>query len=72
MNDVAGVNQPQADAPVDGRRDVRIVDIQFRVINLGLIGSDRSLQLIGKRTLRVVLLLRNDSVFGKLAVSVGI
>ena len=56
---VARIDLTQADASGHGRRDLRVTDIHFRVVDLSLIGLHRALVLMHERLLRVELLLGN-------------
>ena len=53
MNDVAGVDLAQADDSADRRGDARIDELQFRVVDLPLVGFDRALVLAHQRLLGV-------------------
>ena len=55
------IHQPQSDAAVDGRSDVRVDQVQLRIVDLRLIRSHRSFQLIRRRLLGVHLLPRHCS-----------
>src|SRR6266849_5369159 len=61
VNHVAGINQPQSDAPVDGRSNVAITELKFCIINLCLVGADSSLLLVYQGLLRINLLPGDDS-----------
>ena len=60
VDQVAGIDQAHAGDAVDRRRDARVVELQPRVLDLGLVGRDRPGQLVDQRPLVVDLLLRNQ------------
>ena len=59
MNHVAGIDLPQANAPIERRSDVAVSDLQFRIVDQRLVIVDGSFDLMHQRALRVNLLLRN-------------
>ena len=59
-DDVAFIDQPQADLPADGRDDFGIGDLQIGIIDLGLIGLNGAFVLTHGRNLNIVLLFRDQ------------
>ena len=57
MDDVARVDQPQADPAADRRGDVAVRDLQLGIVDLGLVGLDRAFALPDQGQLSVELLL---------------
>ena len=51
----------RSDAAADGRRDVRVHQVQLRIVDRCLVGPNRSLQLIRGGPLRIHLLARHCS-----------
>src|SRR5271170_7688747 len=69
LNDVARINEPQADPSVDWRSDVRIDQIYPRVIKQSLIVLNGALILFNGLFLIVDLLLRNCVLFVSLLIA---
>src|SRR5713101_7985767 len=65
MNDVAGINETQADAAADRRGDAGIRELQLGVIDLALIGLNGAVKLANQRRLSVELLLGDDAFLKK-------
>src|SRR4029077_16511049 len=59
VHHVACIHQPQSDAAADRRGDVRVEQIQLRVVDCCLVGAGRSFQLVGGGLLGIYLLLRH-------------
>src|SRR5216684_1582354 len=65
MHNVAGVHETKANAPTDRCRNVRVSELEFGVVDRGLIRCNRSIKLADQSSLRVELLLGNDAFLEK-------
>src|SRR5271156_2025216 len=72
MNDIPGVNQSQADPPVDRRCDMAIDQLQFLIVNLRLVGLNGAVELADGRLLGIELLACDYSRLPELLVAVEV
>ena len=72
VNNVSRVHQAQPHAPVDGRNDMRVDQVQFRAVDSSLIGFDGALILKHQRLLGGVLLFWNGLLIQQHFVAVQI
>jgi hypothetical protein len=72
MNDVAGIDQAQTDAPGERSGDLRVRKLEARIVDLRFVGLDRALELPDLRGLGVELLAGEDLLLVKRAVPVEI
>src|SRR5713101_2799121 len=61
VDNVAGVNEAQADASADRRSDAAIDELELGVVDLPLIGANGAVKLANECCLSIELLLRNDA-----------
>src|SRR5258708_8502031 len=66
MHHVAYVHQPESNTSADRRGNSRVDQIQFYVVNLGLVRADRAFELAYQGALPVQLLLCDHTVFEQL------
>ena len=59
LDDIAGIHQPKADAPGDGRRDIAVNEIHLHAVDQPLVVLHRSFVLFDQRDLGGELLLGN-------------
>ena len=72
MNHVALIDEPQPDASAERRRNLAINQLQFLVVDLGLIGAHGAFQLPHRGVLRVHLLRSDDALFRQLVIALEI
>ncbi len=75
FDDVAHIDDAQADAPGDGGGDARVIHLQLRVLQIGLIHFDNRFGLLEQSQLFVVFLLRvgiaGSQLLGALQIDFG-
>ena len=69
LDDVAGVDLAQANAPADRRRDARIAELQLRIVDHALVGLDHAFVLAHQRLLGVELLLGDRVLLEQCAIA---
>ena len=62
MHDISSVHQAKSNATVDRRSDVGVRQLEFLVVDLGLIGLNRAFRLAYGRLLRIKLLFRDHAI----------
>src|SRR5207253_10454481 len=60
MDNVADIHQPETGTARNGGSDLGIRELQFRIIDRGLVGLDHALDLSNRGALRIELLFCND------------
>ncbi len=72
MNHVALIDQPQPDAAAQRRRNLAIDQLQFLVVDLGLVGAHGAFQLPHGGVLRIHLLRGDYALFRQLVIALEI